>query len=407
MNLSPYPSPAAILHGLAMESGLVSATNEGKDDGRYRLLNRLRNDVRFAPWQAAEQALEHVLDLIEQTSPLCAPLLKVKLVCGLDLYTGLSERVSAECIDRPSLVNELLWPDVFAPWAAGALMALRDAYPGLDLAAVLQSERPFVEVLRQILKREALTIDELAKRMGTRHEEPTDRRKRVQRWFDGHLPQTAQLKALSRHLGGASGHSLAWLVAGRLLAAVDPVPRMLVLLALNRSNEPVDVGLKISTRNYELSQRASPEIFQITGRLLELLHFHSRRPRQPDDREECLVLLDRMKLLSPSTPGAECHLHWLRARFAIFDGRLDDAVMELDEAIKGGRLACPNVKGWCSELVFVADRAKNKVLFRRYYRWLSQAEDDPNGDSPDTREWLDDHFSRFYPSSAQFTARDL
>ena len=202
MRLSPYPAPAEILHSLNMESGMVSATNEGKDAGRYRLLNRMRSAGRFAPWQAAEQSLEHAVELIDQAFPACAAMLKAKLQGGLEDYSGLSETISAECIERKSLVDEFLWPDVFAPWAAGALMALRQTYPGIDPWLLLVGEHPFASLLRQRLSRESLSVENFAIQMGAAREDPTDGRKRVDRWLvHGHVPQAAQLKALSRLLG--------------------------------------------------------------------------------------------------------------------------------------------------------------------------------------------------------------
>ena len=67
-------------------------------------------------------------------------------------------------------------------------------------------------------------------------------------------------------------------------------------------------------------------------------------------------------------------------------------------------LACTNVERWCHELVFVAHRAKARVMFKRYYRWLPVASHDPAADAPDTVEWLKDHFARFYPAAARFAA---
>jgi hypothetical protein len=330
--VAPYPSVGEIVYECAVRSGLVRSN----DPERPKLYDDLKafKDDRKRPGLRPIEFPKYVLVDLEDClasfigDDATAFALFYAIRQWLSWYSGIVARHDATLLEREDMAEKVLWPTAFAFGGTLFLSTLVKLCPSADPKGMLNDSAPFGRHLRLLCTRGAADFKAICEHRAQRDGiDPDNCRDTLEDWLSGRaIPNRERCLSILEALGLASGVSArTWILVARLLAKTSREHRAFILARMQPDHGLPDVETHLWQLNtsvgWEIGKRLNIGRDRPYAKLVAAL-YDPTVPRDPNGVED---MLRRLEHTWKPIAGRTQHLiEWLRGRFLVLSGKLDE-----------------------------------------------------------------------------------
>lgn len=402
--LPPYPSIGEIVFECAVRSGLVRSNEHLYNDLKAFRDDRLRPGLR--PIEFPQYVLPDLEDRL--ASFIGDKTLAAALFAGvwmwLDAYAGTIARHDATLLERDELTEKILWPSIFGAGGSFLLSTLSKIFPTGDPMRMLEDDAPLGRHLRMICSQGTTDFNAICAYRAKKDSIDSENcRDTLDEWLSGKaVPNLDRLRDVLDALGlGGEASFLIWLPVARLLAKTSKSHRMSILARMQPDCKLPDPEAHLFILKRQISWDAGKKLNIGPDRPFAKLRAALYDPSVPRDAADVEDMLQRLEITWKPIANQTTHtIEWLRGRYLVLSGRLDEAYEHYLAAYNLGAGRDPDIyREVLDEALALSGALGKKRSIERFagllgLYWITEWDGD--------HATLGDHFSRKFPEALRF-----
>jgi hypothetical protein len=405
--VTPYPSVGEIVYACSVGSGLVRS-NE-KNGHLYDSLKGFKDDRKRPGLRPIEFPKYVLVDLQDRLETFIGDGMHAHLFfgmfrCWLDWYASIISRHDATLLEREDMVEKILWPSIFSAGASSVLLSLERIFPTACPSRMLADKAPFGRHLRLLCVRGDVDFKMICEHRAQKHDiDFVNCRDTLDEWLSGKaVPNLDSCLDILHALGLASDTaSLTWILIARLLADTSAKYRAHILTRMTTGNNLPSPEEHLHQLQRQLAWDIGEKLNIGPDRPYAKLRDALYDPTVPRDAAAVTDMLVRLERTWQPIRGQTQHtIEWLRGRFLVLSGKLDEGYQHYLAAYRLGAGRDPDVyREMLDEVLALAGKLGKKRAVERFegllgLYWTTEW----NGE----QETLPEHFQKKFPENLYF-----
>lgn len=415
--IPPFPTVGEIVYEVATRSGLVSTSND--KDPLYNALKAFKDDRKRPGLLPIEFPKTVLVDFEDRLAAFWnveedgypgfnAYMTFMSVRKWLDYYAGFVAARDATLIERGQMVEQVLWPTLFAAGGAIMLGIFSGWKPFIDPAALLAADNPFGVYLQFLCKNGRSDYRAICEYRATHDlDRPIDVencRKTLEEWINGKaVPNLSRCDEILLALDMANNLAAKmWMLVARLLQKTPKRHRLLILHRLKAEYfvdpcEQAYILMKELAWKIGASLNIGPDRPYVKIRSA----LYQTDPVLPRVRAEIVDMLQRQeKTWEPIAHQTQHMIHWLWARFHVLCGEYSEGFDRYKLAYDYGANRDPEIYNLAiHEARILAEFMGQKRQAERFKGWAGLYSYLNEGEE---KEPIKDRFDRAFPPILRF-----